>query len=117
MLTDDEKRELIAEAERLVRQSAAGGNPVSEFGVTKEIAFVRGVRFAAEALEGALTADEIESPEWEYGMQDCYGLSHVGTIAEAYDHANRQDPALHPRPVRRRKAGPWMPVEEVGSNG
>ena len=62
------------------------------------------VKEVLAALDGA------PEPEWEYGMQDDYGLSFVGNIAEAYDHANRQDPELNPRPVRRRKAGPWEPV-------
>ncbi|MFD5599197.1 hypothetical protein ACFWHR_03985 [Leucobacter sp. NPDC058333] len=58
-----DREKLIAEAERLVRQSAAGGNPVAEFGVTKEIAFVRGVRFAAAALAAPVEVDEAKLAE------------------------------------------------------
>jgi len=69
--------ELIRKAENLVRRGAAGGNPVAEFGVTKEIAFVRGVRYALEAkaetdeaklteLREALEQAE-QSASWAYG--------------------------------------------------
>ena len=68
------REKLIAEAETLVRRGAASGNPVAEFGVTKETAFVRGVRWAADALaaQPALdrmkVADKLQEAATEVGL-------------------------------------------------
>lgn len=57
--------DLITEAERLVMLSIAEGNPVGEFGVTKEIAFVRGVRWAEEVLTRHEHSGRQLSMTWE----------------------------------------------------
>ena len=44
--------ELVERAERLTQLSAAAGSPIAEFGVSKDIAFVRGVRWTLERLRG-----------------------------------------------------------------
>lgn len=49
---EDELTEVIDRAERLTQLTAAEGNPIAEFGVSKGIAFVRGVRWAIEHLRG-----------------------------------------------------------------
>lgn len=48
--------------------------------------------------------------EWEYGMQDDYGLDYAKDLAHAKDKESRQNPELNPRAVRRRKASEWLPV-------
>lgn len=74
-----DRENLIRQAEYIVRVSAAAGNPVAEFGVTKDIAFVRGVRWAADALAASPVLDEgklakvVDHALDEYHAQPNYG--------------------------------------------
>ena len=116
MLTDDEKRELIAEAEEFVKYGA-DLNPMEAERLIGEL---------CGALEGTLT-----EPEWEYGYEllepdtrdvferDGDFISPAFAYRAAKKRIGEEDSADVPRLqyliVRRRKAGPWLLVEG-GSN-
>lgn len=97
MLTDDEKRELIAE----VRIHLDRTRVLSGEGYEQKL-----MGRLADALEGTLT----EPVEWEYG----YGstTAAIPNVIGITDVKPVPDP-LGRVTVRRRKAGPWEVVPDV----
>lgn len=95
MLTDDEKRELIA---RLRDE-----DEIYEASMWDAIALARE---AADALEGTITESE-----WEYGYTR--GSADPLTVCKDRETAQACARAMKERVVRRRKAGPWTGVSDA----
>lgn len=99
-VTDDEKRELIAEAEEFVKYGADLNSMEAE----------RLLGELCGALEGTLT-----EPEWEYGIEYEVSVEQTEFIdAESREQAERwaTDSPIDSSLVRRRKAGEWEVVTD-----
>ena len=99
MLTDDEKRELIAEAREWAKYDATGAS-----------------RIVLALCEAADAPDS----DWEYGLVNPDALpgeygrdDRAHLVSSSREHIERQQSRGHPaiKAMRRRKAGPWLPVE------
>ena len=117
-MTDDEKRELIAEARKAQRAVYLA----TDEHVAEDLSRI--IRGLADALEGTLT-----EPEWEYGYEllepdtryvferDGDFISPAFAYRAAKKRIGEEDSADVPRLqyliVRRRKAGPWIEVPDV----
>lgn len=107
MMTDDEKRELIAEARELAPTAAFADG--SAFHTIWRL---------ADALEGALT-----EPEWEYRIRGYYVRNKVTAYGAVIDQETaeaimaRQDDGIERTLQKRVAPGPWEPTDEVESNG
>lgn len=101
MLTDDEKRELIAEARRLE----------GDYGDNYEVMCHMSV--LADALEGTLTEPE---PEWEWAVRAVGDGEPFSDVYESLENLADCENGIVWQPeelVRRRKAGPWEEVSDV----
>ena len=110
-MTDDEKRELIAEAREWVQEEnwesdheRAGFNRPGTGLIAR----------LADALEGTLT-----EPEWEWALRAVGDGEPFSDVYESRENLADCENGIAWQPeelVRRRKAGPWLLVEG-GSNG
>ena len=108
MLTDDEKRERVAEARKAQRAVYLA----TDEHVAEDLSRI--IRGLADALEGTLT-----EPEWEWALRAVGGDEPFSDVYESRENLADCENGIAWQPeelVRRRKAGPWLLVEG-GSNG